>query len=350
MPATMPGSGGAGGGAGAGRLATQYYLPFVGQAAHDLQNLLLLRFDFRQAHRTLGVQVFAHHLAGPLRHVLEDLFAQVLGRALERDDQHFGLHFAQQQLDAAVVDVDDVIEHEHLVHDLLRHVVVVVLDVVHHRTFLLAAHEVEDFGGRAHPAQRGFLDVLVARQQLGEHVVQFAQRGRLHPVQRGDAQHHVVAQAVGEIAQDFAGLVALEVDQDGGDDLRVLVADQFGHRGGVHPLQAFDAGSVLAAQDARQQHRGLVVAQRLGQHLADVFVGVEPDRRIEFGLGPERGQHVDHLAVLDRLHGGHRRAQLEHFARAEEFHHLGRFGFAQRQHQDRRLLYTIVIHSRLPML
>ena len=54
-----------------------------------------------------------------------DMFLKILSRsscvrALERDDQRLGLHFAQQRLDAAVVDVEDVVEHEHLVHDLLR--------------------------------------------------------------------------------------------------------------------------------------------------------------------------------------------------------------------------------------
>jgi len=97
-------------------------------------------------------------------------------------------------------------------------------------------------------AQRRFLDVFVTGQQFRQHIVEFAQGGRLHAVQGGDAQHHVVAQAVREMAEDFAGLVAFQVDQDGGDDLRVFVADQLGHGLRIHPLQRFDAGRILAAR------------------------------------------------------------------------------------------------------
>ena len=46
-----------------------------------------------------------------------------------------------------------------------------------------------------------FLPIVVAGEQLGQHVVQFVQRGRLDAVQRGDAQQHVVAQALGELRQ-----------------------------------------------------------------------------------------------------------------------------------------------------
>ena len=51
-------------------------------------------------------------------------------RALERDDQRLGLHLAQQRLDAAVVELEQVLEHEHLVDDLLREVGVVLAHCV----------------------------------------------------------------------------------------------------------------------------------------------------------------------------------------------------------------------------
>ena len=111
-----------------------------------------------------------------------------------------------------------------------------------------------------------------AGQQARHGVIEFAQGGRLHAVQRGDTQQHVVLQAFAEVLHDLAGMVELEVDQDGGDDLRVFVADQVGHGGRVHPLEAFDAGGVAAVHDARDQVGGAVVAERLGQHGLDQLV------------------------------------------------------------------------------
>jgi hypothetical protein len=73
------------------------------------------------------------------------------------------------------------------------------------------------------------VDPEAAGEHARQRFVQFAQRGRLHAVQRRDAQQDVVAQAIGEVLEDLAGMVEFEVHQDGGDDLRMLVADQVGH-------------------------------------------------------------------------------------------------------------------------
>ena len=97
-----------------------YDLAAFGQIAHDLQDLALLRLDFRHAHRTARVEVFGEQFGGALRHVREELLAQRRLRALQRDDQRLGLDFLQQQLDRAVFQVEQVLEHEHLIDDLLR--------------------------------------------------------------------------------------------------------------------------------------------------------------------------------------------------------------------------------------
>ena len=75
----------------------------------------------------------------------------------------------------------------------------------------------------------------------------------LDAVERGDAHQHLVALALAERLQHRPSLVEVEVHQDRGDDLRVLVAQQLGHRAGVHPLQALDARDVAALQDAVDQ-------------------------------------------------------------------------------------------------
>jgi len=65
--------------------------------------------------------------------------------------------------------------------------------------------------------------------------------------------------------------------KDGGYDLRVFIADQFGDRCRIHPLQAFYATSVAIVQDAIEQAGRLVVAQRFGQHAADIIACVHAD-------------------------------------------------------------------------
>jgi hypothetical protein len=67
---------------------------------------------------------------------------------------------------------------------------------------------------------------------------------------------------------------------------------------GVHPLQALDAGGVAALQDARDQVGGAVVAERLGQHAADVFL-VGHHRGAALGLLVEL---VDHFLDLVARH------------------------------------------------
>jgi len=66
-------------------------------------------------------------------------------------------------------------------------------------------------------------------------------RRRLNAFHGGDAQHHLVALALGQMLEHIGGLVVLQVHQDRRHDLRVLVAQQLGHRQRVHPLQALDA-------------------------------------------------------------------------------------------------------------
>ena len=71
--------------------------------------------------------------------------------------------------------------------------------------------------------------------------------------------------------QHLGRLVEVQVHQDRGDDLRVLVAHQLGHRARLHPLQAFDAADVAALQDAVEQQVGLVLAERLACSTARTY-------------------------------------------------------------------------------
>ena len=72
-------------------------------------------------------------------------------------------------------------------------------------------------------------------------MVQIAQGAGLNAFQRGNTHDDVGTQAVGKAVQNCGGVVAFQVNQNGGDDLRMFVAYQFGNGCRVHPLQAFNA-------------------------------------------------------------------------------------------------------------
>ena len=221
--------------------------------------------------------------------------------------------------------------------------------MLYDRGFLGARHEIQYFRRRAHAAHRRALEVLVAGQEARQHVVQFLQCRGLDAVERCDAQQHVVAHALGQEREDFRRLVALEMDHDGRDDLRVLVADQLRHRARTHPLQAFDAAGVAALQNAVDQRGGFVVAERLLQHVADVIVGGDAHRAAAFRLLAEFADHVFDFLAADRLQARHRRAYLLHFARTEVLEDLGRLVFAERHHQDRAFHDAFSCHCRPPI-
>ena len=82
-----------------------------------------------------------------------------------------------------------VVEGEHVVHDLLREVVVGLADVVEHRGLDAGAHQVEHLGRGLDAAERGLAHLVAAGQQLAHDLVQVLQRRRLDAVERGDAHH-----------------------------------------------------------------------------------------------------------------------------------------------------------------
>src|SRR5690606_29639080 len=102
-----------------GRLASEHRLA-TGTAEHDLAGLghasgdgedfLLRSLHFADAHRALGLEVVAQQLGSPLGHVLEDLLLDEVVGALEGQHQHIRGDLAKQRLDAAVVDVRQVVE------------------------------------------------------------------------------------------------------------------------------------------------------------------------------------------------------------------------------------------------
>jgi hypothetical protein len=107
-----------------------------------------------------------------------------------------GGHFLEDHLDGLVVELHQVVEGEHLVHDLLGQVgswpridsITVVSMTVPIMLMISAAV--------LHAAQRGLADLVAAGQHLVQHLVQVLQRGGLDAFERGDAQHDLVALSV----------------------------------------------------------------------------------------------------------------------------------------------------------
>src|SRR5690606_6837000 len=92
-----------------------------------------------------------------------------------------------------------------------------------------------------HAAHFAALEVL-AVEHGAEYLGEFLQRRRLYTAEGGDAQYHVVAQFVVEQFENVGRLAPLEVDQNGGDDLRVLLADHLRHQARIHDVQRVDTG------------------------------------------------------------------------------------------------------------
>ena len=110
-------------------------------------------------------------------------------------------------------------------------------------------------------------------------VFKFTQRRGLNAFERGDAQQDVVAQLLGELPENIACLVAIEMHQDGGDDLRVLALDQLRHGLRIDPLEALDAAGILAFQNTADVVRRFVFAQRFLKYGAGIAFRIEVQKK-----------------------------------------------------------------------
>ena len=142
--------------------------------------------------------------------------------------------------------------------------------------------------------------------------------------------------------EDFAGVVVFQMHQNGRDDLGVFVLDQVGDGRCVHPLQALDTRGFTCLQDARNQVGSLVVAQRLGQHGADVVVGVDMDGRVLFGYLEELVQDAFDLGAGNRFERRHGVADLLDLAWPQVLEHFRRTIFTERNEQRGALLESFL--------
>src|SRR5690606_20354159 len=206
---------------------------------------------------------------------------------LRSDRPDRAVDFAQNHLDSHVFQIGQVVEHEHLVLDALSQIGVLVAQHGDDLGFLGVIHGVEDLGSSANPAQFAAFGTL-SRHDTVEHVGQLVKRRRLHAPECGNTGNDVIASALGQQGEYGGRAVALQVHQDGGNDLRVFLADQFGNGRGLQVVQGIDAvGRGAIFQDVLKQARGTVSAKRAGEDFADVGVRTHRNRQVLFCLFAE---------------------------------------------------------------
>ncbi|MNH26614.1 hypothetical protein D3C79_866760 [compost metagenome] len=141
-----------------------------------------------------------------------------------------------------------------------------------------------------------------------------------------------------EVAQHFASLIGVEVGDHDGLNLRVLEADHIRHRPWLHPLEAVQAAGVAAQQDAVDQAVGLVLAQGLVEHLADITVGPHTQTGLIADDVDKLAHHLLDLVAVHVAHLRHGHAHPLHFLGPHVPQYLGSIGLAQREQQDRRFV------------
>lgn len=165
------------------------------------------------------------------------------------------------------------------------------------RFFLLRFHQVDDFRRRSHAAHFAAFEVL-AVEQVVEYLGQFRQCGWLYAAERGDTQHHVMAQTLIKQGKNIGSLTTFEVDEDGGDNLRVLVANKVGGTLRFHKVERFDtAGGIAGFENILQQAGSTLFAERFHQYRTQVVVGVDVQRRKLLCFGFKFLQHFHQLLI-----------------------------------------------------
>ena len=146
----------------------------------------------------------------------------------------------------------------------------------------------------------------------------------------------------GRKLEHFGGLLGLEVRQHDGDDLRMFVAHQLGDGLRSPSTSALEALALAAEPDAVHQRRGLVVAERIDQHLAHEVVAADADAKSGFPRCSVKSLSTPRTSSRDTLVSSAMAApEPLHVLRAHVLEDFGRFALAERQQQDGRALDTV---------
>ena len=158
-------------------------------------------------------EVFAQRLGGAGGHVRQELLAQFgAPPPLSATMSVFRCHLAQHRLDGPVVQFEDVLEHEHLVHDLLGQVGVVAADGSRApRCPCCRAQHVDDLGRRLDAAASELLRILSppASTLKSTSFRSFSAVGWM-PSRVATRSSTSLRWRVGELHQDRGGLVGIQ--------------------------------------------------------------------------------------------------------------------------------------------
>ena len=162
---------------------------------------------------------------------------------------------AQHELDRAVVEALDVLEHEHAVAHLVGELAVLLFEPFEDEAFGRAVGRVEDVDERLQPAGLREVRLLDDRRQLAfeDRLDLFDDLGR-GAVHLRDAQRDVALQLFGERAQHHRAGVGVHVREHERDRLRVLVLEIGEHLAGVGAAQELER---------RRDHRDAEVVEDL---------------------------------------------------------------------------------------
>src|SRR5690242_5520845 len=160
------------------------------EAADGADDAALRLLDHAAALRRLVFHLLHQHLGAALRHVPEDLLLDLLGHAAERHREVLLVHVLEHELDAAVVELDDVLEDEQEHLDLLGELRVLLGERVDHVALGAAVGRVEDVREALHAA-RGRVVLRGHHRELAPddllHVLDHVRTGLGH---RGDPHGH----------------------------------------------------------------------------------------------------------------------------------------------------------------
>ena len=250
----------------------------VGQLARRDQDFLLRGFDVGEPHGALGFQVVLSISAARCDMFLKIFVLERLVRALERDSSlSSGTWRRSSCMPRSSTSARS--SNTNIRSWIFCDSRSSTLRVADDRLALLAIHEIQMSAATFEPPSAEVLLECRAGELLLHHVVELGERHRLHAVERGDAHHEVRAHALGQEARALrrpgrgrgtTSTMAMIC----GCSLRTSSAT----RSRVHPLERFEALAAAVIRMRSMSARGLVVAERVDQHLAHEIVAAHAHR------------------------------------------------------------------------
>ena len=126
--------------------------PFLFELPGDGHDFLLRLFHVAQPDSAEHFHLFAQHVGGSLGHVYEESIPDLLARAFERHGQHFLVRSLDDLAESVVLEMAEIVEHEHQVADRHRQIRRIGLDRFEHRLADVTVEAIEQLGHRAHAA------------------------------------------------------------------------------------------------------------------------------------------------------------------------------------------------------